>query len=64
MKAGRWQRSLSQNLRKTINKMGTEKTKMMVEKANDKSTEKPGSTLKTEKFGRTMTKPVNVKKPK
>ncbi|WP_255562547.1 hypothetical protein [Pedobacter sp. D749] len=44
--------------------MGTEKTKMMVEKANDKSTEKPGSTLKTEKFGRTMTKPVNVKKPK
>lgn len=44
--------------------MRNEKTKMMVEKITDKPSEKPGSILKTEKFGRTMTKPVNVKKTK
>jgi len=44
--------------------MGNEKTKTMVEKSTDKSTAKPGLVTKTEKFGRTMTKPSNVKKPK
>lgn len=44
--------------------MATEKTKMMVEKPSDKAKTQPGLILKTEKFGRTMPKPVSVvKKP-
>jgi|GEM_PF-4286026 len=44
--------------------MGTQKIKMIVEKTTEKLSSKSGSTLKTEKLGRTMTKPVAVKKPK
>ncbi|MET4142626.1 hypothetical protein [Pedobacter sp. UYP1] len=44
--------------------MATEKTKLMVEKPSDKQPAKPGLIIKTEKLGRTISKPININKPK
>lgn len=39
-------------------------TKTFIAKPSDKSTAVPGNTTRTEKFGRTIVKPVSVKKGK
>jgi hypothetical protein len=44
--------------------MAKKETRLFVTKPTDKQQTKPGLILKTEKFGRTLSKPVNVKKDK
>jgi len=46
------------------NNMAKKETRLFVTKPTDKQQTKPGLILKTEKFGRTLSKPVNVKKDK
>jgi hypothetical protein len=47
-----------------LNNMAKKETRLFVTKSTDKQQTKPGLILKTEKFGRTLSKPVNVKKDK
>lgn len=65
MKGGQFQNLLKiQNQNKPKRNNMAKQTKTFIAKPSDKSTAVPGNTTRTEKFGRTIVKPVSVKKGK